>query len=217
MGRFRVATLAALMMLFVTAGAQAQVSLGIRGGANFSSFSGDDAEDAETKTGLLGGVFLQFSPSSLITIQPEALYTQMGASFNEAGDEFEIASTYVQIPVLARVNFGGEAGGLRPHFLLGPSVSFKVGCDYTDGEEDISCDNEALQAIGIPDVKSTDFGLVFGAGVGFGMGTGELSIDGRLYQGLSKVFESFEGEEVDVKNEAWQVTAGFAFPLGGRR
>ena len=196
---------AAALFFGVASDVQAQ-AFGIRGGANFSNFSGDAADDlnAETRTGLVGGVFLNLNPAGFWSIQPEALFSQMGA---ESGEDNEISLNYIQVPVLARVNFAGMAGGVRPHFLIGPAVAFNLGCDIVDEGEDFDCEDADL------DVKSFEFAAVFGAGVGLPVGGGEFTVDGRLYQGLTNVFDS-EDDDGDLKNDSWQVLAGFTFPFG---
>jgi hypothetical protein len=212
-------TFIAAMVLTAAFAAQAQaqgVKVGIRGGINSSTFSGDGVNDETTdrRTGAVLGGFLVFSPSSFWSIQPEVLWSQMGAKGDEGGEDIELKLTYIQIPVLARVNFAGTEGGIRPHFLLGPSVSFKIGCDAEALGLSFDCDDEEFDT----GIKGTDFGLVFGAGLGLPMGPGELTVDGRLYQGLSKIFEDDGSTDDDeVKNEAWQLLAGFSFPVGGRR
>ena len=62
-------------------------------------------------------------------------------------------------------------------------------------------------------MKSTDFGLVIGAGVDFGLGvpgTGKITLDVRYSLGLSTIAD-VEGEEVDIKNGAFSLMVGFSF------
>lgn len=210
---FRAVALSVLVLLLAAGSAQAQVTVGAKGGVNFASFSGDDAEDAGTLTGFNGGIFLQIGAGRFVTIQPEAVYSMQGAEFDEDGTSFDLKVNYVQVPVLARVTFAGMGTSVRPHFLLGPYVAFKLGCDFEGDDASVECDADELQAIGIPEVKSTDFGLVFGAGLAFGMTRGEFFVDGRLVQGLTNVFDV---EDSDVKNEVWQINAGISLPMGGR-
>jgi hypothetical protein len=58
-----------------------------------------------------------------------------------------------------------------------------------------------------------DFGLVFGAGVAFPLGSVQLIIDGRYDLGLSDI-NDYEGDTESIKNKAWQFMAGVGFPIG---
>ena len=57
-------------------------------------------------------------------------------------------------------------------------------------------------------MKSTDFGLVFGGGVDFGLGKGYFTIDLRYTLGLTTISD-FEDE--DVKNGAFSLMLGYSF------
>ena len=213
------AVLVAAALFFGVAGEVQAQALGIRGGMNFSTFGGgDDAttEDIESTSGPVAGVFLNLNPNGFWSIQPEVHWSQMGAKGSEDGFEAKLKLTYIQVPILARVNFAGTAGGLRPHFLIGPAVAFNLGCDYeveAGGQEfEGDCDEEDTD---IGEIKDFEFAAVFGAGVGLPLGPGEFSVDGRLYQGLTSIFDS-EDDDGDLKNEAWQIMAGFSFPFGMR-
>lgn len=53
-------------------------SLGVKGGLNMASYSGDHAPDMHLKSGLVAGGFVTI-PTRLVTIQTEVLFSQKGA------------------------------------------------------------------------------------------------------------------------------------------
>lgn len=88
-----------------------------------------------------------------------------------------------------------------PHFYAGSALGFKAGCTYAEDGEDgsIPCGDASFEA------KSTDLGLIVGAGVEFG----RTAVSLRLDQGLSTQVDGFS-----VKNRAILLVVTRAF--GGR-
>jgi hypothetical protein len=56
-------------------------------------------------------------------------------------------------------------------------------------------------------LKDTDYGLVFGGGVDFELGPGELTVDARYTLGLAKIYDS----GIDVNNRVISVMLGYSF------
>ena len=72
------------LLLFVIAIAtfqftQAQTKIGIKGGANFSTYVGSDVENAKMLTGFHAGLFANLPITEMIRIQPEVVYSVQGA------------------------------------------------------------------------------------------------------------------------------------------
>jgi len=185
------------------------MQLGLKAGVNFSNLVGDDIEGAESKTGFVGGLFFMYQFNKLFAIQPEAYYTMKGATdeqviLGETAD-LTISLDYIEIPILFKVLIPIENSPIRPSVFVGPYVGFnstaKAKLEYMGDsqEEDIE------------DVKSTDFGLVFGAGLGFPVGTNEVGVDFRYGLGLTTLDDS--AEEADVKNSVFNINAYFGFNL----
>jgi len=61
----------------------------------------------------------------------------------------------------------------------------------------------------IDDVKSTDFGLVFGGGFDYEMGEGFLTFDARYALGLTSLDDS--DLEEDIKNTGIMFMVGYGF------
>lgn len=110
------------------------LTFGVKGGVNFSNFTGDDF-DADGTTGFYVGGLADISLTDEFHFQPEVLYSMEGAK--------DASLTYLRIPLMAKYYIADSFA-----LLAGPSLGFKVGAedDFID---------EAT--------KSMDFGLGIGA------------------------------------------------------
>jgi hypothetical protein len=178
-----------------------RVEFGIRAGLNLASVNGDDVSfdnvSPENRVAFSGGLFAGIRVTPNFLIQPEVLYTQKGARYEAAGEEAEIKLDYVEVPVLLKGRFG--SGGVKPSVFVGPAVAFKVSgkTEFQGEEEDVE------------DVKSADFGIVFGAGLDLAVGSGAFTIDARYTLGLTTIADSPDPD--DVKNGVWTFSVGYAF------
>jgi hypothetical protein len=177
------------------------VRFGIRGGLNLATLHGDDASfdtvEPKNRTGFCAGVFLAIPLSQSFFIQPEALYAQKGAKYEEGGEKLTVKLDYVEVPLLFKGRFG--SGNAKPSIFAGPAVAFKIKSRLElDGEEE---DPE--------EIKGTDFGIVAGLGLDLAAGRGYFVIDARYTWGLTSLDDS--SEEVDVKNGVWSFSVGYAF------
>jgi hypothetical protein len=185
------------------------MQLGLKAGVNFANVVGDDVEGAESKTGFAGGLFFMYQFNKLFAIQPEAYYTMKGATDEQtlAGETAEVTLSldYIEIPILFKVLIPIENSPIRPSVFVGPYVGFnstaKAKLEYMGQsvEDDIE------------DIKSTEFGLVFGAGLGFPVGQNELGVDFRYELGLTTLDDS--AENADIKNSVFNINAYFGFNL----
>jgi hypothetical protein len=172
----------------VTATAQ---TIGLTAGATFNTISGDDFDDfVESRTGFIGGVYLNFPLGGALSVEPAVLYAMKNVDFPD--DDTELDAAYIQIPALLRYSFG--AGGVKPALFAGPAANIQVSCDLSgtfagDCEDQIS-DPESVQWTGI---------------VGAGLGFGKLGVDVRYEFGLNDAFE-----DVDGKNATWSILARYA-------
>lgn len=214
----RIAGLAALALMIGAAGLDAQrpaSRIGLLGGVNFATLSGEDVEDLTTKTAFFGGAFFELALSPNFAIVPEVLYTMKGAKDDsEPGVEAKVNVDMIEVPVLVKVMFPAENGGawaLRPHLYAGPAIAFKTSCKYSGTEGSVSVDiacEEFEQEFGFK-VKDIDFSAVFGAGLDFG----DLTIGARYDLGLVKLSELSDGTMEDVKSRVFSIYAGYGFRL----
>ena len=163
------------------------LNFGLKGGANFSNFEGTSANfDSESITSYHAGAFVEFGLGSRISIQPELLYSTMGANVTVSGatEDFKNELGYISVPILARIY-------LIPNRLsldVGPQVSFLM-----NEKENVNLD------------KSNTFDFAVSGGVTLQV-FGPLFIQGRYNLGLTDV-----KPDADVTNRVVQLSAGIRF------
>ncbi|MDO7887564.1 porin family protein [Hymenobacter cheonanensis] len=113
------------------------VKYGIKGGFSLSSYTGGGSTGTNTgfKPGFTAGVLVNYGLSDMTSLQIEGLYSQKGAYLDQVN--YTVASTqyngyayrstlsYIDVPVLFKVNTGEAGKGL--FFELGPQASFALG------------------------------------------------------------------------------------------
>lgn len=195
-----IALAAALAVCAATASAQEPVTLGVKAGLNFSTINIDEEVEffeASTRTGLVVGLFASAPLTPRIALQPEVLYSQKGAKFDDADATLNL--DYLEIPVLADIRL--TEGPARVSFMVGPSFAFRsrARLDVGEGEEEESEDFA-------DQIESVDVGLVTGVAVT----SGQFVVDGRYTWGLSNVGKEDALEE-DSRNRTLSITVGWRF------
>ncbi|MDO7854020.1 porin family protein [Hymenobacter convexus] len=253
-------SLAVLMGLTSAAHAQSGFRIGLKGGANLASFTGTDKKDTKSKYGFSAGATFNFPLSDLISIQPELLYSQKGAKLDYSGSSNSDASvfknsnsvsgtfgqtlSYIDVPLLVRVNTGGSDGsGL--FFEFGPQGSFLIAqrgfIDSGDKATVVLMGDQRNNANASPTPTSLpavavgtstdDFNkVVVGYAVGLGYQlTNGLSLNVRYSGDISQVYKDGMGTadaykpyqafgskftNPNLHNSVFQLQAGYAF--GGK-
>jgi len=119
--------------------------------------------------------------------------------------ELTVSLDYIEIPLLLKLIIPIEGSSVHPAIFAGPAVGFN-----TTAKGKVEYAGESYED-DLEDIKSTDFGLVFGGGVGFPVGNNELGFDVRYILGLSSVDDS--ADPADVKNNVINFNAYFGFNL----
>ena len=241
-----------------TANAQTGIRIGVIGGANLASFTGPDKTDTKSKYGFSAGAAFNFGLSDLISIQPEIRYSQKGIKLGYNGENNSDASllknssnasgtfgqtlSYIDVPVLLRVNTGGsDRSGL--FFEFGPQGSFLIAqrsfIDSGDkatvvlaGPQRNNPNSIATTSPAMAVSNSTDdFNkVVIGYAVGLGYQlTSGLSLGIRYTGDVSQVYKDGKGTadafkpyqalggtftNPNVHNSVFQFSAGYLF--GGK-
>jgi opacity protein-like surface antigen len=113
-------SLAVLASTAGVANAQTGIKVGLKGGFNLSTYSGEDSKGSEYKAGFAAGPFVNFGVSDNFSIQPEFLYSQKGASQDDVpylSGTSTINSTrkdalgYLDVPIMFRYNIGEDGKG----------------------------------------------------------------------------------------------------------
>jgi Outer membrane protein beta-barrel domain len=171
---------------------------GFKLGVNLATFGGSDAGDASSRIGFAFGGFMTFELSPKFAIQPEVLYSMKGAKYKDPAGDVTLKFDYIEIPILATILVPSASGGVTPRFYAGPNIGFKI-------SSKASSDGGSVDVEG---VKSTDFGLTVGAGLGFGGEKGFL-LDARYTLGLSSIDDG--SPAASVKNNCFSILGGMSF------
>jgi hypothetical protein len=178
------------------------------GGVNFAKFRGSDVgSGVTTRTGFhLGGLVTAAATPSL-AFQTGLVYSQEGTSADAGGGlTGAVKIDYLQVPLYLKVHTTLQGTTpLSPHLYIGPAIGYKVRCkvEASNGGTTASADCDD-PTVGLS-IKTTEFGIHFGAGVDFG----RFTVGGRYQLGLSSLDDS--GGNADVKNSVVAVTAGYQF------
>lgn len=213
-------TIFAIVVVFTLSSASVSaqgLTAGLKGGMNIANLHGKDVKvleedigaDLVSKMGFCAGGFITYNINDMFAIQPELLFTMKGAKAEKEilGETMKVTmkANYLEIPVLAKLSIP-TLGTVKPSLFVGPSLGIKLSGKLKTEIAGISAEEDISE-----DLKSTDFGLVFGGGIDFGLGRGKLTVDARYTLGLTKVHEPEEEEEMDIKNGVISIMVGYSF------
>lgn len=172
------------ILFFSFSALQAQeMGFGIKGGLNFATFTGDDVDNIDSRTGFHLGLLAEFGLSESFAIQPEILYSAQGV---KQGDE-TWKLDYLTIPVMVKY-YATDAFSIE----AGPYIGFNTTSEF---------DMDGVTMDLKDDTESTDFGLGLGLGYELPMG---VFFQVRYALGLSDIMS-----DVDAKNSVFQLSVGY--------
>jgi hypothetical protein len=183
--------------ILVAAGisAKAQVSLGVKGGINFSKINTDNLKESSVAGYQFGG-FARFG--SNFYVQPELYLGSSGGKFETqtsgttVAGEGKVRFTTLNVPVLLGKSFGSE--GLNFRLMAGPVYSYIL-----DKNDDLGNNiTGAYRDFG--DYKNSTLGFQAGGGVD----VGNITVDLRYEGGLTKVNENY-----GQRQNLWALSVGF--------
>lgn len=200
------------------AGAATRCTVGVKGGVGIASVGGADADSfgTDSRTGFVGGLFVQADFSENFGVRVEGLYTMKGASFSEyvnAGFISGLAEgtfklDYIEFPILLVGRIPASESVTFSAFA-GPTLGFNI-----KSEIEVKFLG-ATASTDIEDVSGFEFGLAFGAGVSFDVASIVVGLDGRYDLGLTTIDDS--SDPADAKNRGFSFMAGIGFPIGGSK
>ncbi|WP_188929505.1 porin family protein [Dyadobacter endophyticus] len=165
---------------------------GPKAGVNVSNYQGGNIQ-TEAKLGYHFGGMLNFGFGNVFSIQPEVLFSTLGAKVESGGSKTDFKINYLTVPVMLKFR-------TRSGFYLeaGPQAGFRL----SESVPDQTIDHFA---------KNLDISL--GAGLGYQSNIG-LGIGFRYVAGLSKVGD-FSSQEInpDFKNSVIQGSLFWLIPI----
>ncbi len=205
--------------------AQAQISVGLKGGVNLAKleYSNDGLDslnvsiDDKNVTGLIAGAVIEIGVVNHFAILGELNFIQKGTlqEFADGSDFIKSKATfnYLEVPILAKLSIGSEK--LGAYLLAGPnfsyglsgksSVEINIGGTVDKEEQDLDWKDD--------EIKRTDFGLNFGAGLQFGLGNARIFTDARYNIGFTNLDDSNNNDNSSITHRGIALTAGVLFAL----
>lgn len=166
------------------------IRFGLKAGLNVSSLT---ASGWNSKAGFYGGVFANIPVAQDFSVQPEILYSGMGAKAKSNSD-VKANLDYIAVPVMFQYN-------ALPNLYLeaGPQFGFLISAKakYQSNSVDIK-----------DETKTFDFGLGLGAGYYF---TQNIGVNVRYVAGLSDIAKDRPSGSDSNKNGAFQVGLAYKF------
>lgn len=199
------------LVLALTARGEAQTSpltLGLAGGATYSSVGGDAVILGDWKWGGTAGVVGSYRPARQTAIGLEINWTQKGGSdvaFTPT-EEQDLELQYIEVPLT--IGYVTRFSGWESGLYLGIQIGFQISCRVKGAASGSSVDCDDTD---INEKETTDWSLPFGFFFTRDLGGSSLGLDIRYAYGLSDVFENS-----NVRNRAWVFRALWTVPLGGR-
>ena len=161
--------------------AQSNLRFGIKAGLNYANFTNTDVK-TDAITSYHAGILMEFSLFDNLAIQPELLYSTVGASYDNLTEDIKNELGYISIPVLAKFNLSETL------FLeAGPQGSFLL------NKKDEVFD----------DYNRFDFSVNAGVGVNL---TKNLFANARYNIGVTEI-----ARDADAKNSVVQLSVGLLF------
>jgi hypothetical protein len=192
--------------------ADAQMTIGAKGGINFSTASltvSDTKLSPGTRTSYHGGAVIGMTVGRGFAIEGQVRLTGKGFDPGEAGSgvEGDLDMDYVEFPVLATFMFPREPSLLAARVFAGPSLNLRASCNLVvdvDQTGFSDCDGDLS--------KTVDIGGVVGAGLKIGRGLGGILIDVSYDLGFIDVTRS-DGPDASLRNRNLLISAGFVVPI----
>ena len=199
MKKFTLVLMTVAIMIFAASPLFAEgMMFGVKAGLNLANLTGDDVSDTAIKPGMIGGGFFCYNITEIFAVQPEVLFAMKGAKASEGDGKWNI--NYIEIPVLFKVNLPTE-GKIDPFLCVGPGIGILLSSKQTDGEE-----------VDVKDfTKSTNFGIIAGAGAAYQLEKGAISLEARYEVGLSTIADA--GDDADVAEPSIK-TSDISFLVG---
>lgn len=190
---------AAVVLVSAVQAQKGSIKFGVKAGANFYKFSGDDADFGDVspkiQVGIAGGGLVNIPVSDMFSVQPEVLFSMEGTKYEESGDKLMYKTNYINIPVLFQYN---NASGFYAE--TGPQIGFLMSAKADDGSNSTDVKDS---------FKGTNFSWALGLGYkmksGFGFGA-------RYNLGLGNIVDE---SDIDIKLGGFHV--GVFYLFGGEK
>jgi hypothetical protein len=185
--------LSVALLIAVCISAKAQLSVGIKGGVNFSQINTDNFNES-TRTGYQVGAFARIGNAWYL--QPELYLSSTGGKFVTRDGDFsaKVNFTNLSVPLLLGHSFGTKDLNFR--LMAGPVYTYAL------NKSESFSDNTNAAIADFGHYNNSTLGYQAGGGVDIGPITADLRYEG----GLTKINPDF-----GQKQHLWALSVGFKF------
>lgn len=140
-----------------------------------------------SRLGFNSALGVELNLSKHISLQPELNFTNKGFKFSTSSQTIDMKLNYLELPMLFKAKMPVE-DILELYGEVGPSIAIGIG-----GEGVINGQSYG-DVFGSNGFKSFDFGLNYGAGFNFKLGTVyKLGAEIRFYKGIQNIYPANSG------------------------
>ncbi|MBF4473689.1 MULTISPECIES: porin family protein [Flavobacterium] len=168
----------------------------IKGGVNFSKIYDTEVNQNNALTSFNAGFYLSFPVTGIISVQPEALYTQKGGELTYNNPVFsgktQFQLNYIEVPILLKINI---TKNLTVH--SGPYFSYLIDAKVSNNADGNLIDLKDTYKN--DDFSKTDIGISGGIGFDFD----SIGIGARYNYGFSAI-----GKEREFAGTAYTIPDG---------
>ncbi|HEX8351100.1 MAG TPA: porin family protein [Hymenobacter sp.] len=186
------------------------IHFGIKAGANLGNGVGKDVQESKLRLAYHAGAVLNVGlgllGDSILSIQPEVLYSVKGDQATATDSSINAQLTYIDVPVLLKANVGGL------FFEAGPQFSF-FRTAKPNASTSLNASTPVLTTT-TPEYPKVGYGFAFGFGY---QDEGGFNVGWRYSQDLSAITKSITDNttrttsEVQVRNSTLQFYVGYMF------
>lgn len=217
-------------------------SIGVNGGYMLTNVGFSPKVTQKKLGGMTGGLSFRYTSekyfTALCSVYAELNFSQMGWSEdiltlysepvynteNGEAERYDRRLTYIQMPVMAHLAWGGEERGFSFFFQAGPQFGFLLSestdTNFTTDNANISDRANSTTAQYDMDVENKiDYGICAGIGIEYSHpGAGHFRLEGRYYFGLGNIYGSSKKDYFSKSNQtAIEVKLAYLFDLNKKK
>ncbi|MEH6762883.1 MAG: porin family protein [Aequorivita antarctica] len=192
----------AVLILSISAAQAQDIRLGIKGGVNFATFSGDEIENMESITGFHIGILVEVLLTERFAIQPEIFYSIQGSKYEDSSlghfVKSEIKLNYIQVPIMTKFYIiEGFAVEVGPQLAILTSSKAKYDVIINDTAFSYDKDLSDISSIEVSLLAGLSYRLPINVFFGARYNYGLTNLDVNPYQ--------------NIKNNVIQLSVGYSF------
>ncbi|MDE7411151.1 MAG: PorT family protein [Paramuribaculum sp.] len=198
-------------------------AVGAKGGMSFSRMEFVPGVEQTMNMGMILGFQARYTEENFFGLIGELNLVQGGWQevFDETQFSYSRTLTYIQLPILTHIYFGGK--NFKGFVNLGPSVSYLIGdnissnFDYRNPTfvQGFPYQNRRLNQMKMEVENKFDYGITAGLGMELIIKRRHsLLLEGRYYYGLGNIFPDAKKDEFSAsRGSSIHVTLGYLFHL----